>query len=56
MPKTNGMLLKLKDFKYSMSLDLNIGYFHIRVTEGESKLCVIILPWENTVTNAYQWD
>ena len=29
MPKINDMLLKLEDFWYTASLDLNMGYYHI---------------------------
>ena len=28
-----------------MSLDLNMGYNNIRITEYASKLCTIILSW-----------
>ena len=28
-----------------MALDLNLGYYHIRLNEQASKLCTIILPW-----------
>ena len=45
MPKNNEMLFKLEGFKYDMSLDLNIGYYHIRISKNESNLCTIILPW-----------
>ena len=30
MPKINEMLLKLKGFQYTTSLDLNMGYYHCR--------------------------
>ena len=45
MPKINKKLLKLEVFKYAISLDLNMGYYHIKLTEYASKLCTIILPW-----------
>ena len=45
MPKINTMLLKLEGFQYAMSLDLNMGYYHIRLSKNESKLCTIILQW-----------
>ena len=45
MPKINEMLLKLEGFQYTTSLDLNIGYYHIQLSENSSNLCVIILPW-----------
>ena len=45
MPNINDMLLKLEGFHYDNSLDLNMEYFHIRLTEDTSNLCTIILPW-----------
>ena len=39
------MLLKLEDFQYAMSLDLNMGYYHIQLIKNASNLCIIILPW-----------
>ena len=39
------MLCKLDGFQYDMSLDLNMVYYHIRITEDASNLCMIILPW-----------
>ena len=45
MPKTNEMLLELEGFQYAMSLDLNMGYYHIRLRTNASNLCTIILPW-----------
>ena len=46
MPKINEMLLKLEGFQYATSLDLNMGYYHIRLSENASNLCTIILLWE----------
>ena len=46
MPKINEMLLKLEGFQYDTSLDLNIRYYHIRLSKNASNLCKIILPWE----------
>ena len=45
MPKIRQMLLKLEGFKYSTSLDLNMGYYHILLSKEASILCTIILPW-----------
>ena len=39
------MLLKLEVFQYVTSLDLNMGYYHIQLSENASNLCTIILPW-----------
>ena len=45
MPKINEILLKLEGFQYAESLDLNRGYYHIRIIKNGSNLCTIILPW-----------
>ena len=47
MPKTNENLLKLEGLQYATSLDLNMGYYHIRLIENASNLCTITLLWEN---------
>ena len=41
------MLLKLEGFKYATSLDLNMGYYHIRLSKEASNPCNIILTWVN---------
>ena len=51
MPNTNEMLLKLECFKYDTSLDLNMGYYHIQLSEN---LCTTILPQRNTIKRVYQ--
>ena len=45
MPNTNEMLLRLEDFQYATSLDLNMGYYHIRLRKNTSDLCTIIIMW-----------
>ena len=45
MPKIRDMLLNLEGFQYAMSLDLNMGYYNIRLSNQASNLCTIILPW-----------
>ena len=45
MTKINEILLKLEGFQYAMSLDLNMGYYDIRLNKNASNLCTIILPW-----------
>ena len=47
MPKIQKMLLNLEGFQYTTSLDLNVGYYHIRLSKEESYLCTIILPLVN---------
>ena len=45
MLNINEMLLKLGGFWYATSLDLNMGCYHIRLSENASNSCKIILPW-----------
>ena len=45
MTNINEMLLKSEGFQYTTPLDLNIGYYHIRLRKNESNLCTLILPW-----------
>ena len=45
MPNINDMLLKLEGFQYATSIDLNMGYYHIRLRENTSNLCTINIPW-----------
>ena len=41
------MLLNLEGFKYSSSINLNMGYYHIRLGKQAINLCTIILRWGN---------
>ena len=42
MRKTFRMLLKTKGFKFVITLDLNMGYYHIQLSKDEINLCTII--------------
>ena len=50
------MLLKLDDFQYDMSLDLNMVYYYIQLTEELRNLYMTIIPGGNTFTNIYQQE
>ena len=39
------MLQKLKGFKYATVLDLNMGYYTIRLDPNAMRICTIILHW-----------
>ena len=45
IPKISEMLLNFEGFQYATSLDLNMGYYHIRLIKEASNICTIILPW-----------
>ena len=45
IPKIQDMLQKLEGFKYATALDLNMGYYTIRLNPDAQRLCTIVLPW-----------
>ena len=45
LPKIQDMLLKMEGFQYATSLDLNMGYYHIKLDPDSRKLCTIVSPW-----------
>ena len=45
MRNINEILLKLEGFQYTTSPDLSMGYYHIQLSDNESNVCTIILPW-----------
>ena len=44
MLNINEFLFKSEGVKYDASLDLNMGCYHIQMSENSSSLCNIILP------------
>ena len=45
IPKIQDLLVKLEKFQHAMSLDLNMGYYHIELMPFSKRLCTIITPW-----------
>ena len=45
LPNIQDMLYRMEGFRYATSLDLNMGYYHIRLDKNARRLCTIILPW-----------
>ena len=45
IPKLSMVLQELKRFTYATALDLNMGYYTIRLDPDSSKICTIIFPW-----------
>ena len=45
MPNFNEILLKLEVLQHATSLDLNMWYYHIWITEDASNWCTIIFSW-----------
>jgi hypothetical protein len=45
IPKIQDLLHKLEGFMYATSLDLNMGYYHIKLNPDAQKYCTIITQW-----------
>jgi hypothetical protein len=45
-PKISTVLQALEGFSFVTALDLNMGYYTIRLDPDASKICTIIFPWE----------
>ncbi len=45
IPKISIILQELEGFTYATTLDLNMGYYTIRLDPMASKMCTIIFPW-----------
>jgi hypothetical protein len=59
IPKIEGMIQSMEGFTFASVLDLNMGYYHIKLLDDADaqKLFTVVFPWhlENTNTNAYPW-
>ena len=38
-------MLKLEGFQWATSLDLNMGYYHIKLSLFTKHVCMLVLPW-----------
>ncbi len=45
IPQISTTLQELEGFTYATTLDLNMGYYTIRLDPTASKMCTIIFPW-----------
>ena len=45
IPKIQTILQELEGFRWATSLDLNMGYYTIRLDPDSQKICTVILPW-----------
>ena len=45
LPKIAEVLQQLEGFQYATALDLNMGYYTIRLDPDAQKICTIVLPW-----------
>ncbi len=45
IPKISTVLQEIEGFSYATALDLNMGYYAIRLDPDASEICINILPW-----------
>jgi Reverse transcriptase (RNA-dependent DNA polymerase) len=45
IPNIQDMLLNLEGFQYATSLDLNMGYYHMKLCPDSKKLCTLVFPF-----------
>ncbi len=45
IPKISTTLQELEGFTYATTLDLNMGYYTVRLDPTAAKMCTIIFPW-----------
>ncbi len=45
IPKISTTLQELQGFTYATTLDLNMGYYTIRLDPTATKMCTILFPW-----------
>jgi hypothetical protein len=39
------MIRSIEGFTFASELDLNMGYYHIKLNSDAQKLCTIVFPW-----------
>ena len=45
IPKISCIMQELERFQYAIALDLNMGYYTIRLYPDSQDMCMIITPW-----------
>jgi hypothetical protein len=55
IPKINTVLQELEGFTFATALDLNMGYYTIRLDPDASRICTVIFPWVNIPTRDCRW-
>jgi hypothetical protein len=45
IPKISTAVQELEGFTYATALDLNMGYYTIRLDPAASEMCATIFPW-----------
>ena len=47
IPKIQDLLLRIEGFCYGTRFDLNMGYYHIELSDNLKELCTIVTQWGN---------
>ena len=45
LPRISDIFNHIDGFTYATSLDLNMGFYHIRMSQAAQRICTTILPW-----------
>jgi hypothetical protein len=45
IPKIGDVIRSMEGFTYATSLDLNMGYYHIKINPTAQMICTVIFPW-----------
>jgi hypothetical protein len=40
------MIRSMEGLTFASALDLNMGYYHIKLDADDQKLCTIVFPWQ----------
>jgi hypothetical protein len=43
------MIRSMEGFIFASALDLNMGYYHIKLDVDAQELCTIVFPWGNNI-------
>jgi hypothetical protein len=46
IPKIGDMICSMEGFTFASVLDLNMGFYHIKLDADAQKLCTIVFPWQ----------
>lgn len=45
LPNMHDIMLNLEGFTYASAIDLNMGYYHIKLSPDAQKMCTIVMTW-----------
>jgi hypothetical protein len=60
IPMIGDIIRSMEGFTIASALDLNMGYYYIKLYAGDQNLCTIVCPWNmgkiqiQTITHGYQ--